>query len=572
MPHLLSVASIFRSRTEGNSTKDQTTLRSPYPISRLSSHGTGSTTHSNHSNPTITTTAEHEGDESAYTYRPPPMESSDNQPPPPPSITSLRPSLRQRHSHNHGSSLSDDDAPPLPSPTTKKKRHFTFPLPWISKENETPSPATLDFVVESPPVLFHLDPERSSGALVSGQVVLDIKEEKLEVNSILASVVKRVVQKKPFQNHCDDCSTHEEELQKWSFMTHPTILTRGTYKFPFTGILDGHLPITTETGVVCINYELRATTLISRHPVTPGSPGIPLSYSQPLQVRRSLPETDNSHNSVRVFPPTNIRASAQYQQVLYPANRGEVTMSLDGLTTRVAENDSIECWRLKKASWRLEESIKSVTKACTRHASHISDPAELEAETNKNKIPRTETRVLGEEIISRDWKSDYLSADGHLELYFDFGLHPATRKPPPHHAHYYPHYHHHQNNQDIPRFACDTTTPEGVQISHSLLVELIVSRARAPASKPEALVDTGTGRILRMRFRVYLTEKPGSSVAWDDEAPPLYAEVPPSPPCYDGGNPLDQAQDSDGGEHEPIYAERDSVEWREGEASSSTSS
>ena len=114
-----------------------------------------------------------------------------------------------------------------------------------------------------------------------------------------------------------------------------------------------------------------------------------------------------------------------------------------------------------------------------------------------------------------------------------------------------------------------------MQISHSLLVELIVSRARAPASKPDAFVETGTGRILRMRFRVYLTEKPGSSVAWDDEAPPLYDEVPPSPPCYEGGNPLDRASDGDGGEHhdtEPIYAARDSVEWRETEGDIASSS
>ncbi|CAI4219084.1 unnamed protein product [Parascedosporium putredinis] len=289
-----------------------------------------------------------------------------------------------------------------PAKTPLRSTHeasLQFPLPFFSKSHEHPAPATLAFVVESPPVLFYLDPERSTGALVSGQVVIDVKEELLEVNSVAASVTKTVVHKKPFQSHCDDCTAHEEELQHWTLVAQPLLLSRGLHKFPFTGILEGHLPITTETNLVSISYELRATTLVSRHPVTPDGPGIPIFHSEPLQVRRSLPETDAPHNS----------------QVLYPSGRNNLTMALDGLTTKLVQEDS-----------------------------------------------------------------------------------------------------------RAPRFVCDTVTAQGTQISHSLLVELIVSRARAPASKPDALVDTGTGRILRMRFRVYLTDKPGSRVAWDDEAPPSH--------------------------------------------------
>lgn len=609
MHNLLSVANIFRTRSEeGNPAKDPTSLHSRYSIDRLNSQATGSSTHSNPSSlPHPHNQHDTQASDESAVPRSAPMESNDDtrHPPQSLSVTSSRPSLLSRHSYL--SRLSDDDASPLPSPT-KKKRRFNFPLPFFSKSHEHPAPATLAFVVESPPVLFYLDPERSTGALVSGQVVIDVKEELLEVNSVAASVTKTVVHKKPFQSHCDDCTAHEEELQHWTLVAQPLLLSRGEltlfffylsfplhlalpmsasvshpanthvffclglHKFPFTGILEGHLPITTETNLVSISYELRATTLVSRHPVTPDGPGIPIFHSEPLQVRRSLPETDAPHNSVRVFPPTNIRASAQYQQVLYPSGRNNLTMALDGLTTKLVQEDSVECWRLKKASWRLEESIKAVSNACARHATPLTDPAQAEAETNRNRIPRTETRVIGEEIISRDWKSDYLSADGHIELFFDFGLHPAFRKPQPHHPHYYPHYHHNAHrDSELPRFVCDTATAQGTQISHSLLVELIVSRARAPASKPDALVDTGTGRILRMRFRVYLTDKPGSRVAWDDEAPPMYDEVPPSPPCYEGGDP----NDSDGADHhdtEPIYAARDSVEWREGDPASPVSS
>ena len=77
------------------------------------------------------------------------------------------------------------------------------------------------------------------------------------------------------------------------------------------------------------------------------------------------------------------------------------------------------------------------------------------------------------------------------------------------------------------------------------------------------------GRILRMRFKVNLTEKPGSSVAWDDEAPPMYDEVPPSPPRYEDDE--SDAGGADDEDPEPIYAARDSVDWREADRSFSSS-
>ena len=255
-----------------------------------------------------------------------------------------------------------------------------------------------------------------------------------------------------------------------------------------------------------------------------GTSVTPLRLEFPLPVRRSLPSPDTSHHSIRVFPPTDIRASAYYDQVLRPSGRTTVAVSLDGLSSKPPNEDVIDCWRLKKAAWKLEETVRTVVKACPRH--HIPSLGSENADA-KNKAVRTETRVLGDGTIPQEWKAEYSAEAGHVDLEFDFGLHPPRQ------------HHHHHHHAAPPRFACDVNmnaagpTGSEVTVSHSLMLELVVARARAAIAKPDVATETGTGRILRMRFRVFLSDE-GTGVAWDDEAPPLYTEVPPSPPGYDG--------------------------------------
>lgn len=64
------------------------------------------------------------------------------------------------------------------------------------------------------------------------------------------------------------------------------------------------------------------------------------------------------------------------------------------------------------------------------------------------------------------------------------------------------------------------------------MVEMVVSQEWAPANKPSMVTQTGVGRILRMHFNDILTERRGIGISWDNEAPPIYQDVPPSPPSY----------------------------------------
>lgn len=115
----------------------------------------------------------------------------------------------------------------------KKRRRLPFSLAWPGKDAERHQPALLDCVIESQPVMFHGTPDRSTGALVSGQLVLEVLDERLEVANLEATIVVRVMQKRPYQGHCGDCALQEEELKQWSFLRHPVTLLKGTYyEFP----------------------------------------------------------------------------------------------------------------------------------------------------------------------------------------------------------------------------------------------------------------------------------------------------------------------------------------------------
>jgi len=96
-----------------------------------------------------------------------------------------------------------------------------------NKESHSNSLATLDWKLESPPIVLYGDADHSTGALVSGQLFLDIKEDGVEIQSLDATLSIRVSQKKPFANHCTECASQTTELKKWQLLPNPLALKRG---------------------------------------------------------------------------------------------------------------------------------------------------------------------------------------------------------------------------------------------------------------------------------------------------------------------------------------------------------
>jgi arrestin-related trafficking adapter 1 len=73
---------------------------------------------------------------------------------------------------------------------------------------------------------------------------------------------------------------------------------------------------------------------------------------------------------------------------------------------------------------------------------------------------------------------------------------------------------------------------DGTEVSHILIVEMIVAEEFAPIKKPTQVTPTGAARVLRMHFNITVTERSGLGISWDEEQPPLYENVPASPPAY----------------------------------------
>jgi hypothetical protein len=335
------------------------------------------------------------------------------------------------------------------------------------------------------------------------------------VETFEATLKIHVVQKRPFQVHCKECENQFTELKTWKFLGQPTALARGRHQFPFSVLLGGHLPATMDTPLMSISYEFKAEAV-----TTAGVGSVErIKLEKTLDVRRSLPEPETQHHSVRVFPPTNIKAAAEYDQVVHPTSKHTMTLRLDGLTTTNHSNNTIEYWKLKKVAWKLEETIKTIAPACGKH-DPLPTPANSEEPPHKKGVQRVETRVLGDRPLFEGWKSDY-SGEGRVEMEIDYGIIAA-----------------HRHLMHAPRYAFDSKSLDGTEVSHTLMIEMVVSKEWAPIGKSHLITQTGTGRILRMHYNLTVSEFPGLGVSWDNEAPPLYQDVPPSPPTYPDGEPI----------------------------------
>lgn len=80
----------------------------------------------------------------------------------------------------------------------------------------------------------------------------------------------------------------------------------------------------------------------------------------PIAVTRSIPRGPDK-NSLRVFPPTELTAAAVLPNVVYPKSTFPLEMKLDGVSSGDRR------WRMRKLSWRIEETTRVKAHACPVH-------------------------------------------------------------------------------------------------------------------------------------------------------------------------------------------------------------
>ncbi|KAI0200802.1 hypothetical protein F4808DRAFT_152462 [Astrocystis sublimbata] len=406
---------------------------------------------------------------------------------------------------------------------SRPKEHHRLSFPGLhlgghktQKEPAHNPSACMVWKIESSPAIFYGSPEESTGALVSGRLQLNVKES-LEVESLEARFEMCVTQKKPFSSHCQGCETKRTVLKSWSFLREPTVLAHredissphesaGTHEFPLSILLEGQLPATTDNSLFSIRYELTAEAW-------PQDGGLPIKLRETIPVRRSLPEPQLPHHSVRIFPPTKITANVHYDAVVHPNTQPTFTMRLEGIGKHNKTAASVEYWKLKRVSWKLEEVVTTVAPACKKHAPKITGAAADAGENQQKKgTTRTDMRVIAHADLQSGWKTDYYSEQSSIEAEIEYNTAPSSPSSRP--------------------TSCDMRGSDGTEITHRLVVEMVVAQEYAPLAHTRHVTPTGVARILRMNFGVVVTDHGGLGVSWDNEQPPLYQYVDESPPSY----------------------------------------
>ncbi|KAG8530391.1 uncharacterized protein KY384_004893 [Bacidia gigantensis] len=396
-----------------------------------------------------------------------------------------RGSMDRLHSRDVRKSLTAHLPGRSSSPASKSKAS-PKPSPRIAPAK----PARLAIEIESPPLILHGSPSHSTGALLSGQLLLTVTDPEVTIQSYEMILQGRMTTRKPVGKDCPECTTKISHVRQWNFLSEATLFKVGAHNFPFSHLLSGQLPATCHSELGRIDYFLRAeaTTSLGDKFAT--------EYALPVQ-RALMPGSDR--NAQRVFPPTNLSAIVVLPPVIHPIGSFPVQMRLTGLVES-ALKDAQKRWRVRKMSWKIDETSRVVSAACSKHAHKVGGEGKG--------VLHEDTRTIATEDIKQGWKTDFDIPGGQIEIEFTAALN--TNKQP----------------------VCDVESPNGLSSSHLLVLEIIVSEEQVSLKGAKYATPTGGARVLRMQFKIIVTERAGMGISWDEELPPPYEDVPHSPPGY----------------------------------------
>lgn len=263
--------------------------------------------------------------------------------------------------------------------------------------------------LESPPVVLYGQPHESTGSIISGVLTLEIlapKEKEglepmssrssdsplaptssavslglpeVEMDSVVLLLVQTMHYSKPFVapltqiGSCDKCITRTNTLARWDALLETVPFNVGSHAYPFSHLIPGLLAATTKLGGPLshsyIKYDLIAVA-------TSGSQETSLVV--PVNILRSILRGPD-RNSQRVFPPTEVTASAVLPNVMYPKSTFPIELRMYSVVNLKQDRR----WRMRKLSWKLEEHTHIRAYACPTHVSKLKS---LEDTHNKRQL------------------------------------------------------------------------------------------------------------------------------------------------------------------------------------------
>lgn len=364
-------------------------------------------------------------------------------------------------------------------------------------------PAQLIIDMESPPLVFYGNTANSSGALLSGQLLFTVTDPEVKLASFEMTLMARITFKKPVTKDCPACKHKDTELFRWKFLTEPTKYKQGGHTFPFSYLLPGHIPASSHGALGDIDYLLDAKALTNMSDI--------INITRPLTVQRAL-QPGNDKTSIRVFPPTNLTARVVLPSAIHPIGDFPVQLQMAGIIDNSLKNIERR-WRIRRLNWRIDEQSKIISAACSKHAHKIGGEGKG--------ILHEEVRSLGGEDIKSGWKTDFDTAGGAIDFEFNAAIRPNSHP------------------------VCDVVSPTGMEVSHILVLEIIVAEEQTAGVGKDKAMPTGSARVLRMQSKLSVTERSGMGISWDEEMPPMYEDVPISPPGYTRINDFEGELSSD---------------------------
>jgi hypothetical protein len=341
--------------------------------------------------------------------------------------------------------------------------------------------SSLSIKIESPPLVFYGHPKDSTGALLSGLITLYTPADLDTTWQTLTVVLRAETQiKRPVHVGCPNCAKTIDIIHTWTFRSP----IAGT-STPFSCLLPGHLPASTNNSLIRITYSLHATAT---------SPTEEISYSHPITIERSILPGPDKH-SIRMFPPTILKATVTLPSVVYPGSNFLFDVTLDGVINTARGTR----WKLRKATWRIDEHTRAISPACKTHSAKLGGEGKG--------VSHEDTRTVGSGEMRKGWKSDFDTADGRIEMEVHGSI-PASSKA-----------------------ATGMVTAAGAVVQHVLVLEMIVLEEHRPGPG-KIVTPTGAARVLKMQFRLHVTGRSGLGIAWDMEMPPMYGDIPEAPPGY----------------------------------------
>ncbi|WPG99523.1 Hypothetical protein R9X50_00233800 [Acrodontium crateriforme] len=352
-----------------------------------------------------------------------------------------------------------------------------------------PAPIKLNMLMESPPALFIDPPNQSTGALISGRLQVTCNLPEVTLTSIIMYLEATTTIKRPVHERCRECATTINDLYEWKFFSKPKHFTasEGMQELPFSHLIPGHLPSTTHGQLGTIEYSLHVRAM--------SSDGRETEFRRDLPIHRAL-RPGNDKNSVRIFPPTNLALHVTLPNIIHQIGEFPVQCRMTGIASK--REDTQTRWRLRKLTWRIEESEEMISPACSKHANKVGGEGKGVKHESK--------REIGHDELKQGWKTDF--DQGQVEGEFMASIDSST------------------NPQ------CSVEAQNGLKISHNIVLELVIAEEWAPNKKPHQATPTGAARVLRTQFNLNVAARSGMGIAWDDEQPPMYDDVPASPPHY----------------------------------------